>query len=409
MNPAFRAALVIARRDYVASVWSRAFIFFLIGPLIPIIFGVTFGSVGAKMQRTELPPVIAIIAPPAEGHALVEARLRVTRALGGVVPEFTLIPPAADVERQSLALIAKGEATAVLSGLPDKPVLRGSRQAIRAHGPEVEWIVSEAWRDAALDHAGIRAPAAKLTRVPVSEASRPVEADRSVLARASQLLLLFLTMILAGLLLSNLLEEKSNKVIEILAAAVPVDAIFMGKLIAMLGMSLTGITIWSTAAVAAIAAFAPDFAVNVPEPGVGWPIFVLLGFAYFISSYLLIGALFLGIGGQANTVREVQTLSMPLTFGQLVVYGFATAVIEQPNGAPALLASIFPWSSPYAMIGRAALLPELWPHLIALAWHAVAVTAIIRISARLFRSSVLKSGGRRKFWKRISGRSSRAA
>jgi ABC-2 type transport system permease protein len=408
MNPALRAALVIARRDYVASVWSRAFILFLIGPLIPIVFGVTFGSVGAKMQTSEPPPVIAIIAPPVDGQAVMAARLRVTGALGGVVPEFELIQPSADVARQSTGLLARGEATAVLSGLPDQPLLRGSRHAIKAHGPEIEWIVSEAWRDAALAHAGIKAPAAKLVRVPISEVSRPAAADRSVLARGSQLLLLFLTMILAGLLLSNLLEEKSNKVIEILAAAVPVDAIFMGKLIAMLGMSLTGITIWSGAAVAAIAAFAPDFAFNMAEPAVGWPVFVVLGFAYFIASYLLIGALFLGIGGQASSVREVQTLSMPLTFGQLVVYGFATVVIDQPNGVPAILASIFPWSSPYAMIGRAALLPDLWPHLVALTWHVVAVTAIIRISARLFRSSVLKSGGG-KFWRRIIRRSSRAA
>ena len=73
--------------------------------------------------------------------------------------------------------------------------------------------------------------------------------------------------------------------------------------------------------------------------------------------------------------------------------GFATAVIEQPDGAPAILASIFPWSSPYALLARGAMRPELWPHLLAIAWHAVAVTAIIRIGARMFRSSVLKSGG----------------
>lgn len=392
MNPNLRAALVIARRDYIASVWSRAFILFLIGPLLPIIFGVTFGSVGAKMQQT-VEPVIAVIAPQKDGEALAAARAKLTDLFGGVVPDFKLVRPEGDSVRQGAALLAKGEAVAVLSGLPGKPVLHGGRQAVRTYAPEIDWILNEMRRDDAIAKAAVPVPVVRVQRVAVAEIHRPVEQDRPVLARGAQLLLLFLTMILSGMLLSNLLEEKSNKVIEILAAAVPVDAIFMGKLIAMLGMSLTGIAIWSSAALGAAAAFAPGLMANLPVPSVGWPLFVGLGVVYFMASYLLIGALFLGIGGQAASVREVQTLSMPLTFGQLIVFGFATAVIDQPDGAPSILASIFPWSSPYAMLARGAMRPELWPHLLAIAWHMVAVTAIIRIGARMFRSSVLKSGG----------------
>jgi len=399
-----RAALVIARRDYVATVWSRAFILFLVGPLIPIVFGLTFGSVGAKMQGTA-PPVIAIVASPAEGQAVMAARERLTDALGeGALPEFKLIRP--DVN--GTALLAEGKAAAVLSGLPGTPTLRGSRDAISAHGPEMEWIVNEIQRDASLKQAGIALTAVKLNQIAVADAARPAESDRATLARAAQLLLLFLTMILAGMLLSNMLEEKSSKVIEILAAAVPVDAIFMGKLIAMLGMSLTGITVWSAAAGGAIAIFLPGLAMQITAPAVGWPIFVALCVVYFMASYLLLGALFLGIGAQAGTVREVQTLSMPLTFGQLIVFGFASVAAEQPNSPTALAASIFPWSSPFAMIARSVLKAELWPHLLAIAWQFLAVTAIIRVGARLFRRSVLKSGGG-GFWRRLIGRSSRAA
>jgi ABC-2 type transport system permease protein len=403
-----RAALVIARRDYVATVWSRAFILFLIGPLIPIIFGLTFGSVGAKMQKSE-PPVIAILVSPAQGQALIDARARLTNALGrGALPQFTLIPPARDEARQGTEILAKGAAAAVLSGLPDAPKLRGSQDAVETHGPKIEWILDEVGRDGALKKAGIPSPAVQLARITVAQAARPVEADRAVLARAAQLLLLFLTMILAGMLLSNLLEEKSSKVIEILAAAVPVDAIFMGKLIAMLGMSLTGITVWSVAAVGTVAAFAPGLAAQITVPAVGWPIFVLLCVVYFMASYLLLGALFLGIGAQAGTVREVQTLSMPLTFGQLIVFGFASIAAEQPDGVPAMAASIFPWSSPFAMIARSVLRPELWPHVLAILWQLLAVALIIRIGARLFRRSVLNSG-RGGFWRRLIRRSSRPA
>ena len=67
----------------------------------------------------------------------------------------------------------------------------------------------------------------------------------AVTARVGQALLFVLTILLAGMLLSQLIEEKSNKVIEMLAAAVPVDAIFLGKLFAMLAMSLIGIAVWA--------------------------------------------------------------------------------------------------------------------------------------------------------------------
>jgi hypothetical protein len=44
-------------------------------------------------------------------------------------------------------------------------------------------------------------------------------------------------------------------------------------------------------------------------------------------SYLLIGGVFLGIGGQASTVREVQTLSMPVTMAQVVIFGLASLAV----------------------------------------------------------------------------------
>ena len=66
-----------------------------------------------------------------------------------------------------------------------------------------------------------------------------------------------LTILLAGMLLSQLIEEKSNKVIEILAAAIPVDAIFVGKLFAMLAISLLGIAVWASVGAAAVASSRP--------------------------------------------------------------------------------------------------------------------------------------------------------
>ena len=109
-------------------------------------------------------------------------------------------------------------------------------------------------------------------------------------------------------------------------------------------------------------------------------------------SYLLIGGVFLGIGAQATTVREVQTLSMPVTMAQVVIFGIASVGVGNPDSTEAIAAAIFPLSSPFAMIARAAEQDALWPHFAALAWQALWVALILKLASALFRRSVLKSG-----------------
>jgi ABC-2 type transport system permease protein len=131
---------------------------------------------------------------------------------------------------------------------------------------------------------------------------------------------------------------------------------------------------------------------HLPVPGVGWPMFFLLGVAYFSMGYLLLGSIFLSIGSLATTVREVQTLSMPVTMAQVLLFFFASYSMAHPGEPVEVLAMAFPLSSPFAMLARAAQDAALWPHVVALAWQALWVAMAIRIGARLFRRRVMKSG-----------------
>ena len=76
-------------------------------------------------------------------------------------------------------------------------------------------------------------------------------------AQAGQTLLLLLTMLLAGMVLSNLVEEKTNKIIEVLAAAIPMDSVFLGKLFAMLAVSFVDIGVWGSPVAAFISPLDP--------------------------------------------------------------------------------------------------------------------------------------------------------
>ena len=393
---AIEAAWVIARRDFVAVLFSRAFLFFLLGPLFPVIVGGLAGSIGGEVQRDAVSYEVGVAMSPADTAAMLAAGERLAPQLPFALPRLQPVPEAAGdpaFDAKAFMEARQGNYAAIVSGTPQSPVLVGTEgQIARWQGP-VSLIAG---------HALAAAPAAfpSVSVAPVATSAADERTTRIQTAQIAQMLLFLLTMLLAGMVLSNLVEEKANKIIEILAAAIPMDAVFMGKLFAMLGVSFVGITVWGLAGFALFGGAGEvitrvtgfDIA-NLPAPAVGWPLFVVLGILYFAMAYLLLGALFLTIGSMATSVREVQTLSMPVTMLQLMVFFLAAYTINQPGSPVEMAAIAFPLSSPFAMLARAAMEGEVWTHALALAWQAVAVVGIVKAGSLLFRKRVMKSGG----------------
>ena len=392
LSKMIRSAFVIARRDFTATVISKTFLLFLLGPLFPLIVGVGFGGLGAQAGRNATPATVAVVGPQDEFDLLSQARVRLSGLAGPDQPLVMLrqVDPAGDPARQRQRLLAseKSPVLGVLEGGLMAPRFTGAVSADGNTVRQVRLFVSEAQQARILPTWVERGVEVRLTK----SSAGSVAFSREITARIGQTLLFVLTILLAGMLLSQLIEEKSSKVIEVLAAAIPVESIFIGKLFAMLAMAWVGILVWTSVGAVAIATVFPGGLAALPAPAVGWPMFIALGVIYFSMSYLLIGSMFLGIGSQASTVREVQTLSMPVTMVQIMIFALATLGVGQPDSASAIAGAVFPLSSPLAMIGRAAELPALLPHLAALAWQILWVALILRLSARLFRRSVLKSG-----------------
>jgi len=394
MTRLLHPALVIARRDFTATVYSKTFIFFLLGPLFPLLLGGLFGGIGAQVASRTDQPIIAVAASEADYARIAAARGELAGALGKAnLIQLRRVPVEADPAAQARRLLAGSTpVAAVLSGGLTAPRLSG---ALTADGRELAQVK--------LILAAARAPATPAPRVSLTAAKRSparLAQNRALTGQVGQMILFFLSILLSGMLLSQLIEEKSNKIIEVIAAAVPIDALFLGKLFAMLAASLLGILVWFGAGALLIGALASGGLGMLPPPAVGWPAFLVLAVAYFAMNYLLLGGLFLTIGAQAATPREVQILSMPVTFAQVLVFGFASTSVGAPDANLGLAAAIFPWSSPMAMLARAAELPALWPHLAALAWQALWVALILNIGARLFRKLVLKSGPPTRWWRR---------
>lgn len=380
--PLWRAAFVVARRDFRAILFSKAFLFFLLGPIFFGAISATAGALGAKAAESSDPPKLAVALSDAENAAFAKAHEHLSKAVG--LPAIETLSSSEDRDAAELLADRSDNFGAVLTGTLENPQLTGTEERIARWQGEVALLAAQA-----IGGAGAELPEVGLSPTQTSVAT--IRSAQTATATGAITLLFLLTMLLAGMVLSNLVEEKANKIIEILAAAIPMEAVFYGKLFAMLAVSFVGIAVWGGIALLVLtlgsAALGP-----IPEPAVGWPLFVLLFVTYFATAYLLIGSIFLTIGSMAPTVRDVQTLSMPATILQLAVFFLATYSLSDPGSAAEIFAVLFPVSSPYAMVARAAQSPVLWTHAAALAWQLLWVAIFVRTGSGLFRKLVMKSG-----------------
>ncbi|KTT93026.1 ABC transporter permease [Sphingomonas sanguinis] len=397
-----RQTMTIARRDFVATVFTPIFLLFLFAPLIMVAFS-TIGAMGAAQAADHGADRVRIVAivPNALAQTLVEAdtRTRTVFRRDEEPPQLVTVAPDGNPAAQARAAFeAKDyDATAVLYGPLDRPTIlygaRGSRAA--------DYLVVLAGQALSAERLGGPLPRIAATKTAFSR-QRATLGGQNQTAFLAVFGVFFLTLFLAGQVVGTMAEERSNKVIEVLAAAVPLEAVFLGKLLGMFGVAVLFVTFWGTVLGQVTSVLPPAFAGMVGElsPAVGLPMFTVLFVTYFTMAYLLLGSVFLTIGAQASTMREIQMLSLPITIVQVGMFTLTLSGLSQPDSWLAVVAEVFPLSSPFAMAGMAAASDSLWPHAVALAWQALWVALFVTLGARLFRRGVLQSGSVRPFWRR---------
>jgi ABC-2 type transport system permease protein len=410
MTPFIQSMLVVARRDFLAIVATPTFLLFLLAPLFMIGMGLA-GGMGASQLADSARGAgrLVAIADPADIEALraADARLRTVMPREPALLELRVATPAADPV--AVAKEKGSDTYAVMSGPLAAPRIV-EREKDSSSGRYLVLLAGEVLRSRA---AGDLPPVTP--RIEALASGGTSIAVQQSLGFGAVFTIFLLTLLLAGQTVSSLAEEKGNKVIEILAAAVPLESVFLGKLLGFLGVAVLFIAFWVVMAIGGglVAAAQVDpaalatagqagkaAAAIAATPATGWGFFLGIGFVYFVLSFLLLGAVFLGVGAQAATVREIQMLSLPITIFQVGMFSLSAAAASAPGSSLANFAQIFPFSSPLAMAARAATDDALGVHLLALGWQALWVALVIFISVRLFRAGVLGGRSDWKLWRR---------
>lgn len=413
MSPFLKNMFVVARRDFLSIVATPTFLLFLLAPLFMIGMG-AIGGAGASqlaISARDAGRIVALVdTGDVEAMRTADARLRAAlpRADRIAAIEFRITGQSA-ADPVAIAREKGSDTYAVMSGPLTAPRIV-EREKDSASGRYVALLAGEVLRDRA---AGAVPPVTPHFES-LANGGTSIAVQQSM-GFGAVFVIFLLTLLLAGQAVGMLAEEKGNKVIEILAAAVPLESVFLGKLLGLLGVAVLFIAFWTLmaiggglilatqmdpAAIAAAGAASKPMAALMSAPASGWGFFIGIGLAYFIMSFLLLGAVFLGVGAQAGTVREIQMLSLPITIFQVGMFSLCAAAASAPGSRLAAFAQIFPFSSPLAMAARAATDDAIGIHLLALGWQAIWVGLVIYLSVRLFRAGVLSGGAGWKFWKR---------
>ncbi len=196
----------------------------------------------------------------------------------------------------------------------------------------------------------------------------------------------------ANMLLSGVIEEKSNKILDTLLTSVTPLEMLMGKLMGVAAVSATLFLFWGAIG-AGLASLASDslgasligqIAAAFADPR------LMLAFAVgFITGYLMFGAIFLALGSLCDSIQEAQTLLGPVTILLMLPMLLIGPAIDNPNSPIIAAASWFPLFTPFLMLMRA---PA------GLSWGEIAgqgalmlasVAVLLLLAARVFRAGVV--------------------
>jgi len=422
-----RKTLVVAMREYQAAVKTKAFIITLI--LMPVFYG---GMIGVQLLLRDKVDTadkrIAVWDRSGQLYdSIVEAaeKRNATEIFRGDAAEGRQIGPRFLVERvedptqapEKMALglserVRKKELFAFI--IIDPSAVDGGTAE---HGPVQyhsnsptyddlpEWLagpINQRIQAIRLERANMdvetvrratqRVPVSNLGLFSLDEAGNIKQAEETnrvanfLVPMGLMMLMVMVVMIGASPLMQSVLEEKMQRIAEVLLGSVTPFQLMFGKLLGMTGVSLTIATVYLIGAFYAL--LRAGYGGFFPAEVVWW--FAL----YLILAVFMYGAMFIAVGAAVTDMKEAQSILTPvmlLIFSPLFIW---PNVIKEPHATFSVVASLFPPATPMLMLIRQAVPPgvPLWQPLLGFVLVTLMTLATVFAAGRIFRIGILMQG-----------------
>ena len=261
---------------------------------------------------------------------------------------------------------------------------------------------------------------------------------KSIIAYVFGFLIYGFVFIYGSQIMSGVIEEKSNRIIEVMISSVKPFQLLMGKVLGLAFVGLTQLLLWGVltlvltmvigmlggggsmeaAQMAAAQSSMPGMGTAMPMTEVQATMveiqaiieslhiksLLLFFLAYFLGGYLLYASLFAAIGAavedQEDTNQFMWPVTIPLILGILVV----ATVLKSPDGPLAFWTSIIPFTSPIVMMARIPFGVPVWELVLSLGLLVLGFIGSTWVAARIYRVGILmygKKGSYKELWKWI--------
>ena len=395
MPPEARTVFLIARREFLTRVRSRIWV---VGTVLLVLAMSGYILLQAKVLSASTNQSKVAFVGAAQLLAAPVSHSASTLGLKVIIKNVS-------GQAQGERLVNSGDLDALVSGTPIRPDVSVKEKL----DPQLAGAISNAARQVAFDEAltakGV-SPAEVAAQVagatPQVRTLDPGAAERSEreVAGVVVAILLYITLLIYGqVVAAGVVEEKANRIVEILLSTIRAWQLLMGK---VLGIGLAGFIQLAAVGLAALFMAGRTHVINIPTIGISS---VLSGLVWFVLGFILYALLYAAAASLVSRQEDLAAVTTPLSV--LVVGTYLTFfwVIANPSSPAAATLAVLP---PFAPILMPALIAtgDVGPVQVILAAFLVLATiaGLTLLAARIYSNSVLRFGSRVTLRQAWSGR-----
>jgi ABC-2 type transport system permease protein len=413
----WKKIFAVIRREYVERIRTKAF--WIGTALIPVFFLFYIGIQFASAHKAGGERHIAVVDgtgrlyEPLVAYMAAREKAREESTEGkGIHWVFEQRPAGTDLTAQKEAMRKEVLAKKINGYLILEPQLL-DKDAAEFYSTSVSELVTTSQLERSLNHVLLKERVARQNLPPsfASELERRVDlksfkiTDKGAAEEKGAgvfVVIIFSVMLYSTFLIygtqnmRGVIDEKSNRIVEVIIASMRPTELMLGKIIGIGLVGLTQYVIWCFFAVnlslPAIAGRLATTEMGVPTIPLSMILYFIL---FFIFGYFLYASIYTAIGAPFNTDQEAQQFSMVPVLCIVAVWAFFPVLFNNPNGGVAVFISLFPLTSPLAMFMRASISqPPVWQIALCILLLIVTTIGIAWVAGRIYRVGILMYGKR---------------